>query len=128
MQVKITGHGMEVTPAIRDYVFDKIGKLEEYFKNIQKVEVFLDARSTDNADKRQVAELRVWMGGLKMVQAEEGAKDMYAAFDLALAEASRQVEKHKEKLGHEKKREAQKAKIISRTKLTSPKETPEAGL
>jgi len=128
MQVTLTGHGLEITPALRDYVHGKIGKLEEFFKNIQKVEVVLDARSTDNADKRQVAELRVWMSGLKVVKAIEGGRDMYAAFDLALGEAERQVEKHKEKLGHEKRREAQRAKLSSRLKNPGVNTTPEQGL
>lgn len=110
MQIKLTGHGLEITDSLREYVHGKIGKLEEFFKNIQKAEVVLDARAINNLDRSQVAEIRVWMGGLKMIQAKEGAKDMYAAFDLALEEAKRQVEKHKEKVVNEKRREASKIK------------------
>ena len=116
MQISITGHKIEMTPALRDYVQGKITKLEEFFDNIQKVEVVLDARSNADDNKRQVAEIRAWMAGKKMIQAKEAGKDAYAAFDLALDEAKRQVEKHKEKLGHEKRREAKKLKIKSRLK------------
>lgn len=123
MQIKITGHGMEVSEALRDYVQEKAARLEEFFQNIQKAEVMLDARHIDNADRRQVAEIRVWMAGKKMVQAVEGGKNVYAAFDLALEEAKRQVERHKEKLGHEKRRQAKKLKILSRMKSPGiPKE------
>jgi len=117
MQIKISGHGMEVTPALRDYVQQKAGKLEEYFKNIQKVEVILDARSIADADRRQVAEVRAWMGGNRMVQAKEGGRDMYAAIDLVLDEVKKQVEKHKEKMGHEKIRKTRKWKLLSHLKL-----------
>ena len=124
MQIKLTGHGTEITDALRTYVHEKIVKLEEFFKNIQKVEIVLDAREISDAQQRQVAEIRAWMAGNRMIQAREGGKDMYAAFDLALAEAGRQVERHKEKLNHEKRREAKKAKIISRIKTPGLKETP----
>jgi putative sigma-54 modulation protein len=117
MQIKITGRGVEVSEPLRDYVQDKAAKLEEFFDNIQKVEVVLDARSINDAERRQVAEIRAWMAGLKMIQAIEAGKDMYAAFDLALEEAKRQIEKHKEKMVHEKRRAAKKFKILSRLKI-----------
>ena len=116
MQINITGHGIEMTDALRDYVQGKIGKLEEFFRNIQKVEVVLEAHTIDDAQRRQMAEIRAWMAGNKMIQAKEGGKDVYAAFDMALDEAKRQVEKHKEKMGHEKRRESKKLKIESRLK------------
>jgi len=116
MQINITGHGIEMTGTLRDYVQAKIAKLEEFFKNIQKVEVVLEAHSIDDAQRRQVAEIRAWMAGNKMIQAKEGGKDAYAAFDMALDEAKRQVEKHKEKMSHEKRRESKKIKIASRLK------------
>lgn len=123
MQITITGHGMKITEALRDYVQEKTARLEEFFQNIQKAEVILDARHNDNANLRQVAEIRVWMAGKKMVQAKEGGKDVYAAFDLALEETKRQVERHKEKLGHEKRRQSKKLKILSRLKTFGiPKE------
>ncbi|MFA5114256.1 MAG: ribosome-associated translation inhibitor RaiA [Candidatus Margulisiibacteriota bacterium] len=116
MQIQITGHKIELTPALRDYVQGKITKLEEFFSNIQKVEVVLDAKSNADDNKRQVAEIRAWMAGKKMIQSKEAGQDAYAAFDLALDEAKRQVEKHKEKLGHEKRRESKKLKMMSRLK------------
>jgi putative sigma-54 modulation protein len=116
MQIKISGHGIEVTPALRDYVQQKAAKLEEFFHSIQKVEVILDARHIANADLRHVAEVRAWLAGKRMIQAKEGARDMYAAVDLVLEEVKKQVEKHKEKLGHEKIRSTRRMKMLSRLK------------
>jgi putative sigma-54 modulation protein len=116
MQIKITGHKMEMTPALRDYVQNKITKLEDIFSNIQKTEVVLDAKANADDTRSQVAEIRVWMSGKKVIQAKEAGKDAYAAFDLALDEAKRQVERHKEKLGHEKRRQSQKIKLLARLK------------
>lgn len=117
MQIIITGRGIEISGPLRDYVQEKAAKLEEFFDNIQKVEVVLDARSINDAERRQVAEIRAWMAGLRVVQATEAGKDMYAAVDLALEEAKRQIEKHKEKMVHEKRRAAKKFKILSRLKF-----------
>ena len=110
MQIKITGRGIEITPSLRDYIHEKVGKLEEFFSNIQKVEVILDARATDDVERRQVAEIRAWMAGLKMIQASEAGRDMYAAVDLVVEEAKRQIQRHKRKHVHEQRRKAEKVK------------------
>lgn len=110
MQIKITGHGTEITASLRDYVHEKVGKLEEFFKNIQKIEVILDARAIDDVERRQVAEIRAWMAGLKVIQALEAGRDMYAAIDLVVEEAKRQIKRHKRKHVQEQRRKAEKVK------------------
>ncbi|MBU0672136.1 MAG: ribosome-associated translation inhibitor RaiA [Candidatus Margulisbacteria bacterium] len=110
MQIKITGRSLEITPALRDYAQEKAGKLEEFYKNIQKVEIILEARSIDDAERRQVAEIRTWLSGKKMIQATEAARDAYAAIDLAIEEAKRQIQKHKDKHIKEQRRKASKTK------------------
>ncbi|KPJ65891.1 hypothetical protein AMJ44_09275 [candidate division WOR-1 bacterium DG_54_3] len=110
MQIKVTGRGTEITAPLRDYVHEKVGKLEEFFSNIQKVEVILDARATDDVERRQVAEIRAWMAGLKMIQASEAGRDMYAAVDLVIEEAKRQIQRHKRKHVEEQRRKAEKGK------------------
>lgn len=124
MQIKISGHGTVVSAALRDYVQSKIVKLEEFFKNIQKVEIILDARSNADAEQRQVVEIRAWMAGKKMVTAKEAGRDMYAAFDLVLNEVKKQVEKHKEKMNHEKVRQAKKLKLVARKKIPGISTSP----
>ena len=110
MQITVTGRNIDITPPIRDYVHEKVGKLEEFFNNIQKIEVVLETHSIDDVERRQVAEIRAWMGGLKMIQATEAGRDIYAAVDLCVEEAKRQIIKHKDKLGHEQRRKARKSK------------------
>lgn len=124
MQIKVSGHGVEVTDPLRDYVHEKVSKLEEFFSNIQKIEVVLDARSIDNVEKRQVAEIRAWMAGLRIIQAREAGRDMYAAVDLVFEEAKRQIERHKEKHVQEQRRKAERVKQHLRE---SPRLSPEAG-
>jgi len=109
MQLIIRGHGTDVTAPLRDYAEKKIGKLEEYFGNIQKAEVTLDVRKIENQFRNQVAEVTVWMAG-KIVRATDGASDMYAAIDQVFQKVERQIEKHKEKLVHESRRTSEKVK------------------
>jgi len=110
MQIIVTARHTDITPAIRDYAQKKVVKLEEFFKNIQKVEVVLDIEHISDTEHSQMAEIRAWMAGHKMIQAKESARDAYAAIDLVLEEAKRQVKKHKDKLTHEHRREAMKSK------------------
>jgi ribosome hibernation promoting factor len=110
MEILLTGRGIEITQPIRDYVNEKVGKLEEFFDSIQKIEVVLEAHSIDDINKRQVAEIRAWLSGKKVITAKEAGRDAYAAIDLVSEEAKRQVEKHKEKHVQERRREGAKIK------------------
>lgn len=120
MEIKITGRSLEITPAMRDYIQQKVSKLEEFFKNIQKAEVILEAKTIDNVDRRQVAEIRVWMAGHKNIEASEGARDIYAAVDLVVDEAKRQILRHKEKMVNEHRRQAIKEKEEFKNSLIEP--------
>lgn len=105
MQITISARGTDITPALRDYVQQKVAKIEEYFNNIQKVEVVLEVRKIDDKEHKQVAEVRAWLAGLKVVQALEAGKDLYAATDLVVDEIKRQIKRHKEKHLKKAKRE-----------------------
>ena len=97
MQITISARGTELTPALKEYVQQKVAKLEEFFNNIQKVEVVLEVRKINDKEHKQVAEIRAWLAGLKVVQALEAGKDLYAATDLVVDEVKRQIKRHKEK-------------------------------
>jgi putative sigma-54 modulation protein len=109
MHIIVQGHGMDVTAPLRDYAEKKIGKLDEFFGNIQKAEVTLEVRKIDNQLRNQVAEITVWTAG-KIVRATDGASDMYAAIDQVFDKLERQIEKHKEKLIKEVRRKGGKEK------------------
>ena len=115
MQINIQGHGIELSQPLRDYATRKISKLEEFFKNIQKAQVTLDARCDDDSKRSQVAEVSLWVAGKKVIRASEAGQDMYAAIDLVIKEIEWQVKKHKEKRVREVRREAEKLKQISHT-------------
>ncbi|RUO33447.1 ribosome hibernation promoting factor [Aliidiomarina sanyensis] len=92
MQINLTGHHVEITEALRDYVDSKFAKLERHFDHINNVHVIL------NVEKLlQKAEATVHLNGGEVFAASEH-QDMYAAIDGLIDKLDRQVIKHKEKL------------------------------
>lgn len=92
MQTNITGHHVEVTPALHDYVAGKFDKLVRHFDGINNVHVILSVEK-----QRQKAEATLHLSGGE-VYADAEHEDMYAAIDALVDKLDRQVKKHKEKM------------------------------
>lgn len=114
MQITIQGHKVGLTEPLKEYAIKKLSKLQEFYQNIQKLEIILDVRDISDIKRSQVAEVSVWLAGKKVVRATEAGENMYAAIDLVLEELKRQVIRHKEKHTKEARRAAEKAKELSR--------------
>ncbi|MBD1553329.1 ribosome hibernation-promoting factor, HPF/YfiA family [Pseudomonas typographi] len=91
MQVNISGHQLDVTDAMREYIGDKLAKLERHFDKITNVQVIMEV---EKLKQKIEATLRV-PGGEVVANAEHD--DMYAAIDLLTDKLDRQLLKHKEK-------------------------------
>lgn len=92
MRIDISGHQIDVTPALRDYVQDKLARVARHFDH------HLDARVILSVDKLdQKAEATVSTTG-KTLHAEAVAPDMYAAIDMLADKLDRIVIKQKEKM------------------------------
>lgn len=92
MRIEISGHQIDVTPALRDYVQSKLQKLERHADNLLDLHVIL---SVDKLEQK--AEGTINAAGGRTLHAESVAADMYAAIDLLLDKLDRQVLKQKEK-------------------------------
>lgn len=92
MQINLTGHHVEITEALREYVDTKFAKLERHFDHITNVHVILNVEKL-----RQKAEATVHLSGAEVFATSEH-EDMYAAIDGLIDKLDRQVVKHKEKL------------------------------
>ncbi len=92
MQISVTGHHVEVTEAMKNYVDEKFQKLERHFDQLIDVHVILSVEKL-----AQKAESTVQVNGAKLF-AEETQEDMYAAIDGLIDKLDRQIIKHKEKL------------------------------
>ncbi|UVH54079.1 ribosome-associated translation inhibitor RaiA [Pseudomonas sp. CBSPBW29] len=91
MQVNISGHHVEVTTPLREYVELKLKKLEGHFDKITNVQVIM---KVDKLQQKIEATLQI-PGGEVVANAEH--EDMYASIDLLTDKLDRQLKKHKEK-------------------------------
>ncbi|NVK38712.1 MAG: ribosome-associated translation inhibitor RaiA [Gammaproteobacteria bacterium] len=92
MQINISGHHVEVTEALKDYVHSKVEKLERHFDNITNVQVTLTVEKLV-----QKAEATIHASGAEL-HANADHEDMYAAIDGLTDKLDRQLIKHKEKM------------------------------
>jgi ribosome hibernation promoting factor len=92
MQISVTGHHIDVTNALRNYVESKFERLERHFDHVTDVHVIL---GIEKINKK--AEATVQISGAKLF-AENQQEDMYAAIDGLIDKLDRQVRKHKEKI------------------------------
>ncbi len=95
MQITISGHHVEVTPALREYVLTKFDRLQRHFDQITNTDVTLIVEKLV-----QKAEATVHVSGADIFANAE-SEDMYAAIDMLADKLDRQLIKHKEKIrGH----------------------------
>ena len=94
MQIHITGHRMDVTPAIRAFTEEKLKRLERHFDHITAIHVVFDVEKL-----RQIAEATVFISKGELHASSE-SEDLYAAIDTLIDKLNRQLIKHKEKLLH----------------------------
>jgi putative sigma-54 modulation protein len=91
MNLNITGHHIEVTPALRDYVSGKVDKVIRHFDHVTSVHVILSVEKLV-----QKAEITLHLKG-KDIYADSSDTDLYAAIDLLIDKLDRQVQKYKGK-------------------------------
>ena len=92
MQINLSGHHIEITDPMRDFVNSKFAKLERHFEQINNVQVTLTVEKL-----KQIAEAKLNVNGGEIFANSEH-DDMYAAIDLLMDKLDRQLIKHKEKL------------------------------
>lgn len=92
MQLSISGHHIEVSNALREYVTGKLKKLERHYDHITNLHVVLSVEKLS-----QKAEATAHVSGAELF-ADAVADDLYAAIDKLLDKLDRQVIKHKEKV------------------------------
>lgn len=101
MNLMITGHHVDVSQALRDYVENKMDRVVRHFDQIIDIAVILGIEKPSEKDKRQRAEVNMRLKG-NVIHVEHFAEDLYAAIDGLVDKLDRQVLKHKSKVqGHQ---------------------------
>ncbi|KMQ80818.1 Ribosome hibernation protein YhbH [Candidatus Burkholderia pumila] len=100
MNLKISGHHLELTPALREYVITKLDRVLRHFDQVIDGNVVLSVDNHREKEKRQKTEINLHLKG-KDIFIESCDADMYAAIDLMVDKLDRQVVRHKDKIqGH----------------------------
>jgi putative sigma-54 modulation protein len=97
MNLTISGHHLEVTPALRSYVTSKLDKISRHFDQLVDIKVLLTVEKLKEKQRRQRAECNIHVKGNDMF-AESAHEDLYAAVDDLVAKLDRQVVRHKDRL------------------------------
>ncbi|BCB96958.1 ribosomal subunit interface protein [Dissulfurispira thermophila] len=92
MNIIVNGRHLEITPALRSYAEEKIGRFEKYISNISEAIVTLGVEKY-----RHKAEVLLKVNGV-MIQAESVTGEVYSAIDEVVEKLEKQVLKHKEKI------------------------------
>ena len=98
MAITVTGRKTSVTPALKEYVEEKIGRALEVFESAtMDAEVILRSEKNPSNPKSAVCEVTVRAKGA-VIRVAEADEDMYAAIDVASDKVTRQLRKYKTKI------------------------------
>ena len=97
MNLTISGHHLEVTPALRTYVTNKLDRITRHFDQVVDMKVILTVEKQKEKERRQRAECNIRVKGSDIF-AESSHEDLYAAVDELADKLNRQVVRHKETL------------------------------
>ena len=97
MNLKISGRHFEVTPALRKYVINKLGRITRHFEQVMGTTVLLAVDPHKEKEKRQKAEICLHLKG-KDIFVESEDSDLYAAIDLLIDKLDRQVIRYKDRI------------------------------
>ncbi|MGB5427955.1 MAG: ribosome-associated translation inhibitor RaiA [Gammaproteobacteria bacterium] len=92
MKINLTGHHVDLTDPLREYVNSKMDRLERHFDHVTDTHVVLSVEKL-----RHKAEATMHISGGKIF-ADAEQENMYAAIDSLVDKLDRQVKKHKEKM------------------------------
>ena len=97
MNLTISGHHLDVTPALREYVTNKLYRITRHFDQVVHITVLLSVEKLSEKERRQKAEVTLHVKG-KDLFAECASEDLYAAIDQLMDKLDRQVVRHKGKV------------------------------
>jgi len=100
MKLVIHGRNLDVTPAIRDYTENKLGRAISNFGDmVREADVHLSVARNPRVPQ-QIAEVTMYANGT-VIRAQERSENLYASIDLVANKLSRQLNRYKERV-HER--------------------------
>jgi putative sigma-54 modulation protein len=99
MQVVVIGRNIELTPALKSYLLDKLQRSQKHFDHELAVNALLSVAKNPSVAESQTAEVTVKMNG-SLIRGEESTANMYASIDLVADKIERQLRKYKTRYYH----------------------------
>ena len=96
MRLQVKGKNVEVTPALKGYAQEKLGKLERHLSDSARLELELAVEKNPSIAANQIAEATVWTKG-PTLRAREASEDMRASIDQLTEKLVRQVRHYRDK-------------------------------
>lgn len=109
MQISIKGTNLDLTPAVKEYVDEKVGNLEKYLEGAIDARVELERDKHHKTGNVFRAEVMISVGG-KTMRADHSSGDIYASIDMVIPKLKEQIGKFKDKRETLQKRGARSAK------------------
>ena len=100
MKTVIEGKNIELTKAIKDYVNEKLIRLQNHYEHVIKgheVRVKLSVLKNPRITNSNITEVTIFLDG-KIIRSEQASEDMYASIDLVVDKLDRQIQKYKAKV------------------------------
>lgn len=91
LPIQITGHNIEITQTLNEFVNNKFNRLAKHSKKITRIHVILNVEKL-----RQIAEATIHIPNMEICAKEE-SEDMYKSIDGLIDKLVNQLEKYKEK-------------------------------
>lgn len=116
---EIHGDNITVTDAIRNYIEEKLSKLERYFTNVPEANAHVKIKTYQ--DGKSKVEVTIPLKDVTL-RAEERHNDLYAAVNLIVEKLERQIRKHKTKVNRKFREKGVKNDIFPVLSGTEPEE------
>ena len=100
MKIVIEGKNIELTKALKDYVNEKLTRLQNHYEQLIKyheVRVKLSVLKNPRITNNNITEVTIFLDG-RIVRSEQASEDMYASIDLVVDKLDRQIQKYKSKV------------------------------
>nr|6S0X_v Chain v, Ribosome hibernation promoting factor [Staphylococcus aureus]6S13_v Chain v, Ribosome hibernation promoting factor [Staphylococcus aureus] len=126
IRFEIHGDNLTITDAIRNYIEEKIGKLERYFNDVPNAVAHVKVKTYSNSATK--IEVTIPLKNVTL-RAEERNDDLYAGIDLINNKLERQVRKYKTRINRKSRDRGDQIEIIRSKEFSlKPMDSEEAVL
>lgn len=126
----VQGRRTTVSPALRAYVEEKLGKLRRYIDQIQEAQVVLSVGKDRQVGRAHIAEVTIWGDGL-VLRGSHSSEDMHVSVDAVVEKLEKQIGKFRSRLIEKRRIDASRTRrrrevqaAVALRKVEQPPDAP----